>query len=224
MFDIKTVPPIAIKSGKSGNVEIIEFGNANILLIDGKQYMVAKKNTDTEIRELYSSYDLAKGNVLITGFGFGILALWLASKPEVTSVKVLDWSQDVVDLFLKNNTLPDKVSVEITDAKTYKTNKFYDCILLDHFQDTIPPTPEELQQISNNIPNHNIMWFWSLENRLLVEYHLEELTAGKYCEVNVMKHWEDFKQKYKLRFPDITQEKLKEYIGTWFRCKDYLLR
>lgn len=224
MFDIKTVPPITIRPGKSGNVEIIDNETISLLLIDGKQYMVAKKKTDTEIRELYSSYDLAKGDVLITGFGFGILALWLASKPEVTSVKVLDWSQDVVDLFLRNNKLPDNVSVEIVDAKNYKTDKFYDCILLDHFQDGVPPTPEELQQISSNIPNHNLMWFWSLENRLLVEYHLKELTAGRYCQVDPMQHWEDFKNKYKLKFPELSKEKLTEYVGTWFRCKDYLPR
>lgn len=224
MFDIKTVPKVAIRAGTSGNVEIIKRNSAYVLLMNDKQYMVAKTNTDTEIRELYSSYDLAKGDVLITGFGFGILALWLASKPEVASVKVLDISQDVVDLFLRNNKLPDKVSVEIVDAKNYKTDKFYDCILLDHFQDTVPPTPEELQQISRNIPNHSLMWFWSLENRLLVECHLEELRAGNYCQVDPTQHWEEFKQRYNIKLPELSKEKLSEYVGTWFRCKDYLPR
>lgn len=222
MFDIKSVPKIVIRDGIVNNVNVVKVEKSYILYVDGKQYMVANTNTDREIRELYSSYDLAKGNVLITGFGFGILAQWLASKPEVQSVKVIDWSQDVVNLYLKNNNLPNKVSIEIANAKTYKTDIFYDCILLDHFQDAVPVTPEEVQEISKNIPNHSFMWFWSLEDRFTKEYYSNELAVGNFCNIDTSQHWEEFKQKYKLKFPEVSQEKLSEYVKTWFKCKDCL--
>ena len=90
-FDIKTVPLVIIKNGTSNNVVISnppKEPHMFYLHQNNKQLMVLNTKTNREIKELYSSYDLAYGDVLVSGLGFGILPLWLASKPEVKLVDI----------------------------------------------------------------------------------------------------------------------------------------
>jgi hypothetical protein len=158
------------------------------------------------IRQFYSSFDLAYGDVLVTGLGFGILTLWLDTKPEVKSIKVLEISQDVVDLFLEHNKLPDNATIEIADAREYQTDQHFDCILLDHYE-LHKFTPEQLATISNNIPNHNLIWFWDLENYVR--------------DIKLENRWSEFKKTYVAKFPNIDEAKITEYIDTVFMRKVY---
>jgi hypothetical protein len=133
------------------------------LIVDGIEWM---RFDDSYIsrEQLYSSYDLAYGKVLLTGFGFGILAEWIASKDNVTEVHVVEKYPDVIECFLKNNSMPSKVKVIIADASEYKSNEKYDCIFIDHYE--ILPLSEvsqEIVKVSNNVPNHSVIWGWQFE-------------------------------------------------------------
>lgn len=114
--------------------------------------------------QLFSSYDLAHGKVLLTGFGFGILADWIASKENVTEIHVIEKNADVIECFLKNNIMPDKVKIIIADASQYTSNEVYDCIFIDHYE-VLPrqKIAEEVVKVSKNIPNHSIIWGWKME-------------------------------------------------------------
>ena len=106
MFDLTTVPQVTIKEINYKDIDVVKESDrpqTYKLFNKGIQWMYLDKYTNKEIKEFYSSYDMAYGDVVISGFGFGILACWLASKPEVTSVTVLEMSQDVYDIFLMNN-------------------------------------------------------------------------------------------------------------------------
>lgn len=222
MFDIKTVPPFVVKEMVMGDFSIQKKGNTYHLYQGESQWMQLNIKTNMEVKELYSSYDLAYGDVLLTGFGFGILPLWLASKPGVKSVTVLEKNKEIVDIFLKNNTLPDTVKIIFTDAKTYTSGKDYDCLLLDHFADHVAFPYEEVRQIAKNISNHNLLWYWSLETRYVEKYY--DLDAYKLYVAPVSFKDYDFStylDEY-LSYvdiptvPKVSTDKLREYIDTYF--------
>lgn len=200
MFDIKSVPKIVIREGISGDVEIKKRDSLYTLYVDGEEFMGADTKTSEQIRQFYSSYDLAKGDLLLTGLGFGILPLWVASKPSVTSVTVIEKSQGVVDLFLAHNQLPNNMTIEICDAYEYKSSRHFDCILLDHYESNFP-APEQFKAIANNIPNHDLIWPWSVE--LVIE------NIG----------WQSVLEVYPIKFPSISEEKIQEYVDTYPKQK-----
>ena len=144
-----------ISPGSVGKAKIEERGNAYILYVDELKWMIAEKNSNRPMKEFFSSYDLASGNVLLSGLGFGILAQWIAKKAEVSSVTVIEQNQDVLDLFLKNNKLDPKVKVYINDIKTYTDNQHYDWAILDHYEEDRKPTKIGLEQICSNLTIDN---------------------------------------------------------------------
>lgn len=204
MFDIKTVPKIKIREGISGNVEIKKYGKTYNLYIDGLRWMMVDTKSSREVREFYSSYDLAEGSVLLSGFGFGILPQWLASKDSVTDITVVEFNENVVDLFLRYNTLDPKIKIHIADIRKYKDIHIYDWTILDHYEYDRVPTKEELSLIESNINFHNL-WFWSIEDKL------QDYT-----------NWEDFRIDYSLKLPQLGNSKLKEYMKI-LRYKENLL-
>lgn len=193
MFDINTVPKIRIREGISGNAEIKKNRKTYTLFVNNEKWMMAQTNSTQEIREFYSSYDLAYGSVLLSGFGFGILPQWIASKPSVTKVTVIEWSKDVVNLYLKNNKLDDKISIVISDIHSYKDKENYDWAILDHYESFKVPTPEELYLIEKNI-NFSNLWFWSIER-----------FAEKYPS------WDELRKKYSFKLPEVSEDKLEYY-------------
>jgi hypothetical protein len=203
MFNIKTVPQIKIREGVSGNAEIKKLDYSYTLYVDSEEFMATNVKSSEQIRQFYSSYDLAKGDVLLTGLGFGILPLWAASKPGVTSVTVVEKSQGVVDLFLANNQLPSNMTIEVCDAYEYKTSRYFDCILLDHY-DSNMLTPEQATAIADNIPNHRLMWLWAIE-----------LLIGDIG-------WEAVLNKYPIKLPNLSEDKLQEYLDTCPKRKGFL--
>jgi hypothetical protein len=230
-FDKNTVPQFNIVPGISGDVTISnppEEPNMFYLHKDNKQLMSRDIKSSREIKEMYSSYDLAYGNVLISGLGFGILSLWVASKPEVKSVKVIEYSQGVIDLFLQSNTLPENITIELGNISTYKSNERYDCILLDHFQDLVPENEwhlrlTDLKQISKNIPNHNVIWGWCLEYMFLskkFEITFEQLFTNpiNLTKFDLYSKWLEFiNEDMKVStLPSLSKNKLIEYIYTYF--------
>jgi hypothetical protein len=203
MFDIKTVPKIKIREGISGNTEIKKDGKTYSIFVDSLRWMMVDTTSSREVREFYSSYDLASGSVLLSGFGFGILPQWLASKDSVTDITVIEYSKDVVELFLRHNTLNSKIDIKIVDINTYQDGHCYDWVILDHYELDRVPTKENLSVIEKNI-NFNNLWFWSLEEKL------QDYT-----------NWEEFRNSYSLKLPKLDNSKLNEYFKL-LRYKEFL--
>jgi len=222
MFNRQTIPQITIALAKIGDFKVIKEGNTFYLLKNSAQLMQLNTKTLREYKEQYACYDLAYGDVLITGLGFGMLANWLASKPEVTSVRVIEFYQEVIDLYTGSNKISDKIIIELGDAKNYMSNDKFDCIFLDHFPDhSSAPIYDEVLSISKNIPNHKILWFWSLEKWYLENYygfnHTVFTTAPPDLQpLNLYKEWKDFKVDIGVTsIPELDELKLKEYIYTY---------
>jgi hypothetical protein len=218
-FQHNLLPNFVIKEGKSNDVSIINDNNVWRLGDKDFQYMQLITKSNREIKELYSSFDLAYGDVLITGLGFGILALWVANKPEVKSVTVIEYSQDVINLFLASNQLPDKVKIIVGDADNYVTDKHYNSLLLDHFKDSDPKafTYERVRKVAKNIP-HDLFWFWSIEQRYTVricDVRLRDLFEFPIdlSDIDFGSKWQAWIDVLGIRtIPIIAPEKIREYV------------
>jgi hypothetical protein len=183
-----------VVAGSKGKARIEQKDTRYVLYLDELKWMVFDSKDNLAVKEFYSSYDLAYGNVLVSGLGFGILTKWLAKKPEVKSITVIEQSQDIVDMFLENNNIDSKIKIYVSDIRQYKDNKSYDWILLDHYEEERKPTKEDLEIICSNIKTENL-WFWSLEFILL-------------------KHnsWSSFRENYSKKIPNIALSKVIEYV------------
>jgi spermidine synthase len=206
MFDIKSVPKIVIREGSINNVSIIEHNKSYVLFVDGQQWMLVNTKTNVELREFYSSYDLAEGNVLLSGFGFGILPQWISSKESVKSVTVIESSQEVIDLFKINNTLNPKIKIVISDIRQYQDDNLYDWAIFDHYELDRIPTKEDFDLLSSNLRFDNL-WFWSLELKLT-----------KY------ESWQKFREELSLKIPNLPLNQVNGYIKTVFTQKEFHLQ
>jgi hypothetical protein len=189
--------------------------------------MIYNKDTDKEIKELYSSYDLAYGDILVSGLGFGILALWLCSKPNVKSVTVVEISSDVIDLFKQSNSIPNNLNIINDNMVKYNTNKFYDCIFLDHYEtQDFDWRLEDISKISSRI-KHDYIWAWSLEEMFIHKVYEKSEEKNKLIFYkNIMRddrlifdEWIVFINKYlpqESSLSTISKEKIKYYIINYF--------
>ena len=220
MYNVKSVPKIKIKEVFKNDIDIIKNKDSYMLYRQGKKEHALNTITNKEVKELYSSYDLGYGNILKSGLGFGVLPLWLSKKDTVKSIKIIEISQSVVDIFLENNDLPQNVTIEIGDIEDYKTNEKYDCILLDHYENA--PVQWRLRSIKNiakNVPNHDILWIWSMEDLYLKTcYNTEPYRENTSIiqQTDFSDKWDYFKNNIieVKTVPDV-QNKINEYIYTY---------
>ena len=84
------------------------------------------------VSELLSQIELARGKVLCTGLGLGIVPLLVANKPEVSEVHVLEYDRNVLNLFNIQGFDTSKLKIIQADAMSYSDGPF-DSILLDHY-------------------------------------------------------------------------------------------
>lgn len=227
MFDLSTVPNIIVTPMTYKEIDIIQdrvMPKTFRLFNRGVRQMVHDQFSNRQIKEFYSHYDMAYGDVLLTGFGFGITANWLASKPEVKSVTVVELQEEIYEIFLMNNTLHEKVKVIIADASSYTTDKHYDCLFLDHYESNINEWVfRDMRRVFANIPNHDLFWVWSAEFKLAeVAYGLN--AHGLYNNF-LHDNYIDFHEKYDYfkkeicgikTLPDLSKEKINEYVYTYF--------
>lgn len=227
-YDIKTVPEFVIKEGSSGPIDIVHDSNAFSLYNNGDRWMVFNKGNHAEIKEMYSSYDIAYGDVLVSGLGFGILALWLCNKPEVSSVTVIEFSEDVIKLFKESNDVPNKLNIVNDNIITYETDKEYDVILLDHYErQNFDWRLKNMADICNRI-SHKSFWAWSLEQAYLLKMygidakdiinHKDEDTVFS-KKPDLSSFWDLFIDKFlpnEKQLKDISKTKINEYMYTYF--------
>jgi len=226
-YSFGSVPSFVIKEASLGSVDIVDHGTHFTLYNNGDRWMVCEKDSDLQIKELYSSYDTAVGDILVSGLGFGILALWLSSKPNVTSVTVIEFSQDVIDLFKQSNDVPDNLTIIHGDIINYNTDKHYDVILLDHYErQTFDWRIKDMNRICQRI-SHKAFWAYSLEAIYLFKMYSDDkreqqLNVGNIISksgYDLSKSWDKFVDEF---FPQeqslkaISESQLNEYIYDYF--------
>lgn len=218
--DLNTIPRINISEGIWGDVSIIRDGNSLQLFHSGEMWHGLNTKNQREIYEQWSSYDLAYGDVLLSGFGFGYTAVWVASKPEVKSVTVIEKSSDVISAYLSNNDIPSNVTVVIDDINTYQSNSKYDCVIFDHFNYLKEEEfYKKLCKLGKEIP-HDLFWFWSIEvYHLVSNYGIlpQEILTKDFSTFDFSTKWEELRSNLDMpTIPSLSKDKIDSYVNTYF--------
>ncbi len=119
-------------------------------------YMCLKVNkrfvmSDTPYERL-TNKDLvtrAFGDVLIGGLGIGMILIPMISNPAVTSITVVECSQDVIDLVAPQLSLTDKVGIVCADINTWEPpqGKKYTIIYFDIWPAICSDNYEEMKAL-----------------------------------------------------------------------------
>ena len=224
IFDLSTVPSVKISEKQIGPISVKIFnGNHFTLHNNGERWMVYNFHTNREVKEFYSMYDMAYGDVLLSGLGFGILALWIASKPEVTSVTVVEVTGEIIYMFTDQNELPPKVKIIKEDINKFSSDQKFDCLFLDHYEEnTFEDRIANANEIMNKI-DHDLFWFWSLEHILaqfaygITDHQLFFNYLDEH-RVDFSVKFEEFGKKYFpfAKFTQLSDKKINEYVYTYF--------
>lgn len=105
---------------------------------------VMMSNTQFEYRTNVGFVQNARGHVLISGLGLGMLLRPLAAKPEVLSITVIEKDPDVIALVAPHYADIDKLSILNYDIFRYKCSRMYDWGMHDIWPTTCP---ENLNQM-----------------------------------------------------------------------------
>ena len=198
-----------IPVGTYKGVEVKLIDNEYTLLVDNVRWMGYKSDVEIhEIREYISHHELGYGDVIGTGLGLGLREQILLSKPEVTSLTILERSQDLVDFHLTYSKWVNdpRVKLIVTDAGNFHGS--CDTLLLDHY------AHQSVIAILNNVANINknidckILWFWPLE--MLILKHSNKLN------IDFIHGYKDLKSKLKFdKLPDITSEQIDTFCEVY---------
>lgn len=209
MFDFENFELPIIQENKKNNAEIIKRKDVFYLFVNGIQMMTEQTNTKSSTKEMYSSYDLAYGDVLLSGLGFGILPKMITNKPSVSSITIVEKNSSVIDLYYENNPKIKNINIVCEDINEYKNlEKPFDCIFLDHYeQETLQEQLYNMQKLYKTLPKHDLMFAWRTEliylNLFLKEYNLFRLENK----------WDEFLQFVEIpTFAKISYDQLVEYI------------
>jgi len=185
--------------------------------------------SNKQIKEFYSQYDMAYGDVFLTGLGFGILSSWLASKPNVNSVTILEISEDIVRAFLDSNNISEKIKIIVGDASTYKDNNHYDCLFLDHYETQNDFWVfRDAKRVASNIPNHDVFWAWSMEEKMLNNFYkyesfnIEDILSKDETYINSI--YSNFKNNVLgiKTMPELNYDTLMQYFRAYYDRIEYV--
>ena len=123
----------------------------------GKYVKLVRKNTtfnnivmsDTWM-EKYTNMEVyyhAKGDVLIAGLGIGMVLLGIQSKPEVTSITVVEKEQEIISLVTSHLPLNDKVTIVHSDIFSYVPDRKFDTIYFDIWDNLCGDNWEEMKKL-----------------------------------------------------------------------------
>jgi len=167
------IPPIIKSYDNNGiTVWLDKCGKMDVpfwkLTVNGVQWMTLDEKHNVA-SEFYSHYKLARGHVICTGLGFGIREQWIATKPEVTKVTVLEKFEEVIEYHKDIGTKwSDKIEIIHCDANNYKGS--CDFLSIDHYEfDDALRIIDSIKKVSNNI-TCECVWFWLLETWIRLGY------------------------------------------------------
>lgn len=194
-----------VSTGTENSVDIKKLNDTYAVYVNNIKWMNFNSTTKQEALELKAHYDLAYGNVIVTGLGIGIREQLLLSKTEVKSVTVLEKSTDLVNFHRKNSKWYNnpKLTVVNTSADKYKGE--CDVLLLDHYeQQNFVAILNDVKQITSQIKT-NVAWFWPFEVYILTHY-------WKYNKTSLLDSYETIKGMFNLQnFPKLTETQLINY-------------
>ena len=220
------IPPI-IKSYDNNGINVWLDSRRKIydvpfwqFTMDGIQWMVLDERHGSA-SQFYSHYKLAKGHVICTGLGFGTREQWLASKPEVTKITVLEKFKEVIDYHKDIGTKwSDKIEIINCDANDYKGS--CDFLSIDHYEyDDVLRILDSIKKVCNNITCESA-WFWMLEPWIRLGYitdNTENPTiipkkiryGGK--ENDILENYSKIKTYFEhVKLPNLNKEQLTKFI------------
>ena len=230
------VPPIIKPYDKNGiKVQLFLDHAKDVsywqLTRNGVQWMTLDENHTTS-SQFYSHYKLAKGHVICTGLGFGTREQWIASKPEVTKVTVLEKFKEVIDYHKDIGTKwSDKIEIINCDANDYKGS--CDFLSIDHyeFNDALNLL-SSIKKVCNNI-TCEYAWFWMLELWIRLGCIIDNIEnpniipkkihyGGK--ENDIPENYSKIKTYFEhINLPNLNKEQLTKFIEMyerrWLICK-----
>jgi hypothetical protein len=101
---------------------------------------VVMSNTPMEVNQARSAYRQAKGRILVNGLGLGMILEGMLSKPDVTSVRVVEIDADVIELVGSHFRSDPRVEFVHADAYEYRPSKGerFDYVWHDIWDDISP--------------------------------------------------------------------------------------
>jgi hypothetical protein len=238
IYDLSRIKLPHTNPVKISDIEII-FNKNNksyTLYQNNNKWMIFSTSKEYDsVKEFYPQYDMAHGNVLITGLGFGIVASWLLQKETVKSVTVIELSKEIIGIFKKNNPeIYNKLIIINDDASKYITDKKYDCLFLDHYEDQdFEWRINDMNLVMKNIP-HDIFWSWSIEEIYThkeYKFYRKHINYDKeykqlfYNNYDFSKKWSNFiKNNFNKHSSfNVLEDKLNEYIYLYYQQEKYYI-
>lgn len=157
-----------------------KYDDLFILNYDGLQWCSFNPVCNIEIKEQFIEINLAKGKVVTTGLGFGLLQTILAQKKEVEQVIVYEKNLDIIKMFEffaeKSGFNTDKIKIINQDANSI-VDVECDWFIMDHYEAVHQPFWEILDNVreiakKNKAKNY---WFWPICHMYLVFCDMKKL-------------------------------------------------
>lgn len=101
-------------------------------------------DTPAEYRDAAWFITMARGDLLISGLGLGMVIKALLLKPEVTSITVLELSEDVIKLVAPSYSDP-RLRIIHADCRTWKPDRRFDYAWHDIWGDVSTDDLPEMQ-------------------------------------------------------------------------------
>ena len=213
------VPPVIKPYDKNGVVVYKDKDSRWHLIVDGVQMMLYTVGHEQALH-FYSHYKLALGNVICTGLGFGVREQWLATKPEVNKITVLEKNKSVIDYHKDIGTQwSDKIEIINCNANEYKGT--CDFLSIDHYEkEDTKSIIESIKNTEKNIVSY-CMWFWLLERWLdngYIENNKKDFMYYQPWEKNNLKQsYNKLKTFLGLKsLPELTLKELTEFVNVYW--------
>ena len=213
------VQPVIKPYDKNGVVVYKDKDSRWHLIVDGVQMMLYTVGHEQALH-FYSHYKLALGNVICTGLGFGVREQWLATKPEVNKITVLEKNKSVIDYHKDIGTQwSDKIEIINCNANEYKGT--CDFLSIDHYEkEDTKSIIESIKNTEKNIVSY-YMWFWLLERWLdngYIENNKKDFMYYQPWEKNNLKQsYNKLKTFLGLKsLPELTLKELTEFVNVYW--------
>jgi len=166
---------------------LIDYYDGQSLVQQTNYYYRLKRDNKTvvmdtsDLEKLTNKYflDNAIGDVIVFGVGLGFIIFPLLQDPTVTSIKIVEYDQEIIDYvgsIIEQNDIHNKVTIVQGDVKTYYqqvTNEVYDFIYIDYWDYLTPEAYDEMGQYPTLYQNfkkdsNSIIFSWCQDIRHLI--------------------------------------------------------